>query len=161
MSSLSKDVAMLAVIAAAYTVLVFILAPISFYAIQVRVADALLALSVIIGPPAILGTTLGCFIANLLGPFGIVDAVGGSIANLVATTLAWKLRKRPLLALAQMPVVVSLIVSAYLYQLFYQSSSDPLFTFSITFSYLLIGSVISIDLIGYTLLKAVERLYKS
>lgn len=157
---MSKDVAMLAVITAAYATLVLVLAPISFYAVQVRIADALLPLSIIMGPPAILGTSLGCFIANLLGPFGIVDAVGGSIANLVATTIAWKLRKKPLLALVQMPVTVSLLVSAYLYQLFYQHPSDPLLAFAITFVYILIGSIISMDVIGYVLLKAVERVYR-
>ncbi len=153
MKNLSSDVAMLAVIAAAYAVLTLVLAPISFYAVQVRVADALLALSVLMGPPAILGTTLGCFIANMLGPFGIVDALGGSVANLVATAIAWKLRDRPLLALGQMPVTVSLIVSAYLYQLFNQP-------FLVTFVYILIGSVIAIDVIGFALLKAVERVYR-
>ena len=152
MRSLSRDVAMLAVIAAAYAALTLLLAPISFYAVQVRVADALLALSVIMGPPAVLGTALGCFIANMLGPFGIVDAVGGSLANLIATALAWKLRSRRALALGQMPFTVSLIVSAYLYQLFGQP-------FLITFVYILVGSIVAIDVIGLALLKAVERVY--
>ncbi len=151
-SSLSQEIAYLSIIAAAYAVLTLILAPISFYAIQVRVADALLALSVVMGPPAILGTTLGCFIANMLGPFGIMDALGGSFANFVATAIAWKLRRKPRLALAQLPVTVSLIVSAYLNQLL----NLP---FLETFVYILIGSIISIDIIGLTLLKAYQRLY--
>ncbi|HDI73442.1 MAG TPA: QueT transporter family protein [Candidatus Korarchaeota archaeon] len=150
--SLSQKVAALAVIAAAYASLTLLLAPISFYAVQVRVADALLALSVSMGPPAIFGTALGCFIANMLGPFGIMDALGGSIANLVATVIAWKLRSRPYVALAQLPVTVSLIVSAYLHQIL----NLP---FLETFVYILIGSVISIDVIGLALLRAYQRLY--
>ncbi len=155
-SSLSQEIASLSIIAAAYATLTLTLAPISFYAIQVRVADALLALSIVMGPPAILGTTLGCFIANMLGPFGIIDAVGGSFANLVATSIAWKLRKKPRLALAQLPVTVSLIVSAYLNQILIVQDSIP---FIEMFAYILIGSIISIDVIGLALLKAYRKLY--
>ncbi len=153
-TNLSQEIASLSVIAAAYAVLTLVLAPISFYAIQVRVADALLALSVVMGPPAILGTTLGCFIANMLGPFGILDALGGSLANLVATTIAWKLRKRPYLALAQLPITVSLIVSMYLNQLL----NLP---FLEIFLYILVGSIISIDVMGLALLKAYQKLYRA
>lgn len=151
---LSKNVALTSVFTAAYTVLTLALSPISFYLIQVRISDSLLALSIIFGPPAIVGSTLGCFIANLLGPFGIIDAIGGSIANLAATSIGWKLRKRKTIALFQMPLTVSLIVSSYLHGLL----GLPIL---VTFLYLLIGSVISIDVMGFLLLKFLSAYHPS
>jgi len=153
-NSLTKDISMFAVIAAAYAVLTILLSPISFYAIQVRVADSLLVLSIVLGPPAVFGTALGCFIANMIGPFGIVDAIGGSLANLLATAIAWKLRQKPYLALAEMPVTVSLVVAAYLHQLL----NLP---FLEMFAYILIGSIISIDIVGFALLKAYQRIMRA
>ncbi|MDW8034877.1 MAG: QueT transporter family protein, partial [Candidatus Korarchaeum sp.] len=123
---LAMKVAIASVFAALYASITVISAPISFYAIQVRVSDSLLALSLLFGLPVVIGTSLGCFIANLLGPFGVVDAIGGSLANLVATYIGWKFRKRRALALAQMPFTVSTIVSLYLYKLVN-------FPFSVTF----------------------------
>lgn len=146
-------VAMTSIFAALYTVITVILAPISFYEIQVRISDSLLALSLMFGPPAIIGTSVGCFIANMLGPFGIVDALGGSLANLVATYMGWRLRSRRVVALAQMPFTVSLIVSLYLHRLL----NLP---FQITFVYLLAGSIVSILLLGSLLLKLLGRWYK-
>lgn len=147
------SVAIASIFAALYSAITIALAPISFYAIQVRISDSLLALSLLFGPPAIVGTSIGCFIANLLGPFGIVDAIGGSLANLVATYLGWKLRRRRPLALAQMPFTVSLIVSVYLYELI----NLPL---PLTFIYVLVGSVISIVVVGSLLLRLLSRWYQ-
>ncbi len=146
----TREVTLSAVIAAAYAALTLLLAPISYYQVQVRVADSLLALSLLFGWPSIVGVTVGCFIANILGPFGLVDAVGGSIANLVATLIGWKLRRNKLVSLVSMAVVVSAIVSSYLYALF----NVP---YLVTFAYILAGSLISITGIGYVLLKALER----
>jgi hypothetical protein len=50
-----------------YAVLVFIFAPISFQIIQVRLADALLPLSIIFVWPVIIGTTLEAIISNFYG----------------------------------------------------------------------------------------------
>jgi len=59
------------------------------WTIQVRVADALLPLSVLFWLPAVIGLTLGVLVGNLFAsPFGAIDVVGGTIANFVATLLA-------------------------------------------------------------------------
>ncbi len=140
---------MVALIASAYAALTLLLAPISYYQVQVRVADALLALSILMGWPSILGVTLGCFIANVLGPFGLIDAIGGSVANFIASLVGWKLRRNKFLALVVMPVIVSAIVSSYLYALF----NVP---YIVTFLYILAGSLVSISGLGYLLTKAIE-----
>ena len=55
-----------AVIAALYVVLCLVLQPFSYGAVQVRVAEAFCLLPVF-GTEYIIGVTLGCFLANLLG----------------------------------------------------------------------------------------------
>lgn len=75
-----------AVTAALYVVLCTLFSPISFGAVQLRVADAL-ALLPVFGLPYVAGVTAGCFLANLLFN-GIIDAVFGSAATLLAAVLA-------------------------------------------------------------------------
>jgi len=48
--------------------------------------------------PVVRGVTAGCAVVNVFGPIGFVDAVFGSIANLVAASLVVLLRKHKLLA---------------------------------------------------------------
>ncbi|KYH36718.1 MAG: hypothetical protein AYL29_011860 [Candidatus Bathyarchaeota archaeon B24] len=151
-----KAVALTAMTAAAYTVGVVALAPISFYIYQVRVADALLALSTILGLPVIAGTAIGCALANLYGGYGIVDIVGGSLANLIATTVGFLIAKRRfrgslIVALLAETLIVSIIVGGYLAVLF----NVPL---EVGFLSILVGSLISINLLGYGLVKVLKRL---
>ena len=68
-----------AVIAAVYVVVCLVLAPFSYGAVQVRVAEALCLLPVF-GAEYIVGVTLGCFLANLLGST-VVDVVFGTLAS--------------------------------------------------------------------------------
>lgn len=71
------------IIAALYAVLTLALAPISYGAIQFRVSEILVLLayfdSMYIG-----GLTLGCFIANLLGPNGVWDIIFGTLATFIS-----------------------------------------------------------------------------
>ena len=62
------------VVAAIYVVLCMALQPLSYGAVQVRVAEALCLLPVF-GAEYIAGVVLGCFLANLLGST-IVDGSG-------------------------------------------------------------------------------------
>lgn len=70
---------MTAALAALYALGVVFLAPISFQLFQVRVADALLPLAILFGWPAIIGLSLGAFVANFFGPLGPVDIIGGAV----------------------------------------------------------------------------------
>lgn len=79
-----------AVIAAVYVVVCLVLAPFSYGAVQVRVAEALCLLPVF-GAEYIVGVTLGCFLANLLGST-VVDVVFGTLATLLACLVTYKLR---------------------------------------------------------------------
>jgi len=150
----AKKVAETAIFAALYASLTILLAPISFYSVQVRVADMLLPLVLDFGLPLSIGVSIGCFVANMLGPFGLVDALGGSAANLIATLIALLLRrfgrKGEILASLELPVVVSLVVSSYLQFLL----NLP---FPITFAYILAGSLVSMTIMGFLGLRPAVR----
>ncbi|MGC8961636.1 MAG: QueT transporter family protein, partial [Candidatus Bathyarchaeia archaeon] len=112
-----------AVFAALYVVGVVVLAPISFYVTQVRVADALLPLTIICGWPAILGVTVGCMAANVFGGLGALDVVGGGLANLAAGYLGWRVGRGRfkgswLIGSFLEALVVSAVVGGYLSLLF-------------------------------------------
>lgn len=148
-------VSLTALFAALYAVGVVALAPISFYVLQVRVVDALLPLAVLFGWPAVLGLSLGAFVANFFGGLGWVDVVGGTVANFVATYIAWRIGQRrargmQLLAVATEIVVVSLIVGDYLSYLF----QIPL---EVGVIGVLTGSVVAIGVLGYALLLVMSR----
>jgi len=115
----SINIALTAVFAAIYALGVVFLAPISFQIFQVRVADALLPLAMLFGWPAVLGLSLGAFVANIFGGLGPVDMVGGSIANFIATFVAWRIvtsrgKRWALVGVGVEIITVTLIVGSYL-----------------------------------------------
>jgi len=72
-----------AIIAATYAVLTMILAPISYGPIQFRVSE-IMVLLVFIDKRYFTGIALGTFLAGLFSPYGMLDAVVGTIATIVA-----------------------------------------------------------------------------
>lgn len=151
----SRQIALAALFAALYAAAVTLLAPISFQVYQVRVADCLLALSMLFGLPAVVGLTIGTLIGNLASPFGVVDVLGGALANFVATLLAWEIGRkrfkgRWLVGTAAESIAITLIVGTYL---------SFLLQVPVWLSWLgvLIGEVIAINVGGYVLVNAVDR----
>ncbi len=94
------------VIAALYAALTLLLAPISFGAVQCRIAEAMALLPVLM-PQAIPGLFVGCLIANLYTG-SLVDIVFGALATLLAAICTYLLRRKPLLA-AACPVVINAV----------------------------------------------------
>ncbi len=152
--------ALAATLAALYAADVIFFAPISFQVIQVRVADALLPLSVLFGPPAIVGLSIGVFVGNMFAsPFGAVDIVGGTVANLVATALAWlicrrQFRGRWVTATVVEIVAITSIVGSYLSPL----TGTPLW---LSWAYVFAGEVTAVGIGGYLLLRAVSKILVS
>lgn len=101
-----------ALIAALYAVLALAMPAVSYSIIQFRVSEALVLLPMLY-PEAIPGLALGCFLANLGSPFGVIDIVLGTGCTLLAAWLTYTFRQRPALA-ALAPILVNgLGVSAY------------------------------------------------
>lgn len=72
-----------AIIAAIYAAVTFLLEPISYGPVQFRVSEIMVLLA-FFDPFYILGLTIGCFIANILGPNGITDIVFGTLGTFVS-----------------------------------------------------------------------------
>ena len=87
-----------AVIAAVYVVVCLALAPFSYGAVQVRVAEALCLLPFLF-PETAWGLGVGCLIANLFSPYGVLDIVVGSLATLIAALITSRCRNVWLAAL--------------------------------------------------------------
>jgi uncharacterized membrane protein len=143
------------IFAALYAVCVVALAPISFQVFQVRVADALLPLAILFGWPAILGFSGGAFIANFFGGLGFVDILGGSVANFLATYIAWKIGRRNikgawLVATASEIFLVTAIVGSYLSYLFQMPVEVGL-------TGIFLGSFVATGILGFILLLVISR----
>ena len=69
----SKNLAVIAIYAALYAALVVVLGAFSYGPVQVRVADAMLAVVPLLGLAGVLGHTLGVFVANIFSTVGPID----------------------------------------------------------------------------------------
>ena len=158
-------IAVIAMIAAVYTVLVLILPWLSYGPVQVRVAEALTLLPVLT-PWAIWGVGLGCFVANLWGwltganPLGALDTVLGTLASVIAGIITYRLRNFrvrgwPILS-ALSPVVVNAIIIGGQLTVVYHGSFS-LRVFGVYALWVGAGQVVACMFLGLPLLKALER----
>lgn len=110
-----KEISLTAVIAALYATLVIVLAPISFGPVQLRVADCIIPFSALLGWPAVAGVSLGCFVGNAYFMLGAMDIVGGTVANLIAASVIFYLRRRLFQACIVGSIAVGVVVGGYLW----------------------------------------------
>ena len=149
-----------AVIAAVYVVVCLVLAPFSYGAVQVRVAEALCLLPVF-GAEYIVGVTLGCFLANLLGSTVVVDVVFGTLATLLACLVTYKLRDIRVKGLAipasLPPVVFNMIIVGAFEITFFFSDGAPTAMLAVFNAVTVgIGELISCTILGVALVKLIE-----
>jgi uncharacterized membrane protein len=69
----TKEIALMAVYAALYAVLVNALPGLSFGPLNLRVADIMLGAVPLLGMAGVFGHTLGVFIGNIPSPLGVID----------------------------------------------------------------------------------------
>ena len=82
-NNLTKRLTRTAIIAAIYAVVTLVIAPFAYGNIQFRVSEVLVLLA-LFDPLYIGGLTLGCLIANLLGPNGPMDVIFGTLATFIS-----------------------------------------------------------------------------
>ena len=108
----TKQLTLAALPAAAYAVLSYFgsIFGLTYGPIQCRFAEALCVLPFFL-PETAWGLGVGCLIANLLSPYGVLDIVVGSAATLLAALLTARCQKK---WLAPLPPVVlnTLLVGA-------------------------------------------------
>lgn len=144
-----KSITYNAIVCALYVVMVFVLGFMSYNSLQIRLAEILILL-VLINKKYTIGVSLGCFIANLIGPFGLIDAVIGGTATLLSCIFVYKFKK-PFLSIVIVPVCNILVglELAYLYSFNFQA-------FLVNTLWVMIGEAIAMT-IGYFIFKSVSK----
>jgi uncharacterized membrane protein len=148
---MTKNIAKTAIIAALYAALTLLLAPISYGTMQIRVSEALCVLA-LFTPAAVPGLTLGCLLANLIGPFGIHDVIFGTLATLVGVGGIWLLRKKPYAAPLCNVISNGLIVGFELWYFF--GLEDH---FWLAAAWVALGELIACYVLGVPLMKFLEK----
>ena len=155
----TRDISLSAVVAALYAAIVILLAPISFGPIQLRLADCLIPLSALLGPPAVLGVVLGALVANTYWFLSPIDVVFGAAANLAAGYIMYRFRDRLVPASVAASLVIGVVVGGYLWLFFPPPSIMGLqlpawlaMMVSITLS-----SLVAVTVLGVALVKTLER----
>lgn len=140
-----------ALIAALYTALTLLLAPISYGAVQVRISEAFTLLPVLF-PEAIPALAIGCLLSNLLGGCMLPDIVFGTLATLSAALCTYALRQNKWIAALPPVVFNGLIVGAVVHFCYTPTMALPLCMLSVAF-----GEAVAVYICGPLLLKALER----
>lgn len=140
-----------AIIAALYVALTIASYPLSFGAVQFRVSE-LMVLLCFFDPFYIIGLTIGCFIANLIGLFGIVDAVFGSFSTLVCTgmvALTAKYLKRTLFSLVIASLWSSIFSFIIAFEIVFIAGAEESFLFWVL--WVAVGEFVVITVLGVPL----------
>ena len=110
----TKLITQAALIAALYAALTVFIMPLSYGVMQFRVSEAMTVLPVFT-PAAIPGLFVGCMIANIVSPVGIIDVFVGGSATLIAAVASYLLREHKALALLAPVISNAVIVGAELF----------------------------------------------
>jgi len=137
-----------AVIATVYVVVTYLLSPISYGVIQVRVSEALTLLP-LIEPAAIPGLFIGCLVANILGGMGPWDIYLGSLITLVSAYITSKM-PNPILG-ALPPIVFNAIGVAFYLSLLFDVP------YRATALYIGIGQLVSVAGLGIPLYYFIQK----
>jgi len=168
MSFDSRDLALTVVFAALYATLVIAQGQSAAATIQLRIADCLIPLCALFGWPAIVGVTAGAFGGNMFTSLsmanGVYDVAFGPLANLLAGTTIYLLRKRRLTGCTLASIEIGLLVGSYVWVIF--GAPSNVFTLGIPLNWpfwvasilsITISSLVAIAVIGYTLLSIMSR----
>lgn len=150
----------IALIAALYTVLTIILAPISYGPIQFRLSEVLVLLA-FIDPIYIIGLTLGCLFSNMFGGYGLMDIVFGTLATFLsvgAISITAKTLKRNMVSLliaSIWPTIFNAIIVGWMISLV---SNLPLL---LTILQVGIGEFVVVTIVGVPVFKLIIDKYKN
>lgn len=141
-----------AIIAALYAAITLLLAPISYGEVQVRIAESMTLLPVLL-PEAVPALAVGCLLANILGGATIFDIIFGTLATLLAAVCTRALRANPRLASA-MPVLFNgVIVGAVVHYCY-----APVIPLLLCMAFVAAGEAVSCMLLGPIVLRAAARI---
>lgn len=140
-----------AAIAAIYTVLTMVFAPISFGPIQFRISEALCILP-FFTPAAVPGLFIGCLLSNFLCGAAALDVIFGSLATLIGATGSWLLRNHKW-AVCIPPIMANTIIIPWVLRFAY-GSEDMIYYAMITVG---IGEILAIGVLGNLLMGILSK----
>ena len=144
-----------AIYAALYVVLCYIFQPISFYAIQFRISESMMALS-LFDEYAIVSLTVGCFISNLLLTGNIFDIIFGSLATLIGLFIS-KFIKTKNYFLKMLPIILSNgVIIPFVLKYGYGFTDIVLYT---EFLFVTIGEALVLYTVGYVLYLNINKIF--
>lgn len=137
-------------IASIYVVLVFIFQFLSFETVQFRIAEFLLIL-VFFDKKSVVGLLVGTFLANyLMSPYGIIDALFGTLASLIAMLLMIGFSKHKLISLL-FPALSNALVIGLMVSIVNHIPFIPIAL------WVFLGEVVVMYLIGYPVFKYLDK----
>lgn len=153
----TKRLVRTAVIAALYALLTVALAPISYGNFQFRVSEILVLLAYF-DPFYIGGLTLGCFIANLLGPNGTMDVIFGTLATFISVgaislTAKYIKNKASLFVASLWPTIFNGLIIGWMLNI---TVGAPLW---ITMGEVALGEFVVITIVGIPVFKMIQNRY--
>ncbi len=144
-----RTIVKLAVVAAIYVALTISLYPLSYGAIQFRLSEFLMIL-VCYNPLYSISLTVGCLLANIASPMGLIDIIFGTLATLLSCIPMIFIKKNKYLA-SLIPSIVNAIVIGLELQFAYQV---PFYIGAIE---VFAGEFVVVSLIGVPVFKAIEK----
>ena len=140
-----------ALIAAVYVALVLLFKPISFGAIQFRIAEALCVLP-FFSLSAVPGLALGCLLGNFFSGAAMPDVIFGTFATLLAAILSYKLRTVSKWLVCLPPILANAVIVPFVLQYAYGVTDGYFFLFATVG----IGEILAVGVLGNVLLLALE-----
>ncbi len=145
-----------AIVAALYAVITFVLAPISYGPIQFRISEIMVLLA-FFDPFYIAGLTVGCFIANMLGPNGIMDIIIGTLATFISvyaisiTGKFVKNNKTSLIIASLWPTIFNGLIIGWMLNYVYQ------FPLLLSIGEVAIGEFVVVTVVGVPVIKLLQN----
>ena len=158
MTNKTKKIVMTSLVAAIYAVLTLVLGAISYGPIQFRIAEIMVLLA-FIKKDYIWGLTIGCFLANVIGPYGAPDIVFGTTATFLSvyaiylTGKVMKGKKYAILIASIWPTLINAIIIGFMLNIFV---GMPLILSMIQVGF---GEFVVITIIGVPLYKIIGKKY--
>ena len=156
----NRKITIIGLIAALYAVVTLSLGTFSYGQLQFRISEVLMFLP-LFGKECIIALTIGCFLANILGPFGVPDIIFGTLATLISAILVYytpkmiKKDKYVLFVASLWPTVINAIIVGWeLYKFF----GMPFMLSAVQVAF---GEFVVITIIGLPLFKMVNNKYGS
>ena len=149
-----------AIIAALYAVITLVLSPISYGAVQFRLSEIMVLLA-FFDPFYIGGLTLGCFIANILGPNGVADVIFGTLATFISvyaisfTGKFIKNNKISLIIASLWPTIFNGLIVGWMLNYLYQL---PLI---LSIGEVAIGEFVVVTIVGVPVIRLIKNKYEN